>query len=279
MITLCKLFMDGKKELEQAGIQEFDLDAWYLLEHCFQINKTQYILNRGKVVSEQKVDQYKKLISLRSNRIPLQQITRQQEFMGFVFEVNEHVLIPRQDTEILVEEVLKVSEHKSVLDLCTGSGCIIISLCKLSNLLSATGVDVSDQALEVAKRNGVRNDTDINWIKSDLLKQLPKTEKYDIIVSNPPYIETKLISELMPEVRLHEPILALDGKEDGLFFYREIIKDARYYLKDGGSIFFEIGYNQGKAVSDLLIDAGYNNIHIKKDLSKLDRVVYGTLRS
>lgn len=271
--------MDGKKELEQAGIQEFDLDAWYLLEHCFQINKTQYFLNGGKVVSEQKVDQYKKLISLRSNRIPLQQITRQQEFMGFVFEVNEHVLIPRQDTEILVEEVLKVSEHKSVLDLCTGSGCIIISLCKLSNLLSAIGVDVSDQALEVAKRNGVRNDTDINWIKSDLLKQLPKTEKYDIIVSNPPYIETKLISELMPEVRLHEPILALDGKEDGLFFYREIIKDARYYLKDGGSIFFEIGYNQGKAVSDLLIDAGYNNIHIKKDLSNLDRVVYGTLRS
>lgn len=276
-MRLCELLDIGKKELEQAGILESELDAWYLLDFCFQIDRTKYLLNCKKEVSDLEADKYIHLVSQRAKRIPLQHITGQQEFMGVNFEVNENVLIPRQDTEILVEEVLKISDHKSVLDLCTGSGCIIISISKWSALQEAVGVDVSELALQVAKRNGDQNRTNVSWIKSDLFEQLPKSKKYDIIVSNPPYIETKIIAELMPEVRFHEPMLALDGKEDGLYFYRRIIRDARDYLKDGGSIFFEIGCHQGKAVSDLLEGAGYSNICIKKDLSGLDRVVFGSL--
>lgn len=194
--------------------------------------------------------------------------------MGYPFYVDEHVLIPRQDTETLAEEALKVLKPgMEVLDLCTGSGCILISLMKMCEGLYGAGSDISEEALEVARKNACRLEVNATFIRSSLFEHI--SGRYDLIVSNPPYIRTSVIQELQEEVRLHDPFIALDGKEDGLYFYREIIKAGGGYLKPGGYLMFEIGYDQGTEVASLMEKHGYRNIMVKKDLAGLDRVVSG----
>lgn len=197
--------------------------------------------------------------------------------MGLKFFINENVLIPRQDTEILVEEVLKYSNSKSIIDMCTGSGCIIISILKHSIKSFGIGVDISSKAIEVAKHNAILNDLNqMEFIESDLFTNI--NQKFDIIVSNPPYIKTDIIKDLMPEV-LHEPANALDGHKDGLYFYKEIISNAEFYLNSNGRIFFEIGYDQSEEVTKLLEEYKFKNIKVIKDYAGLDRVVHGQLKT
>ena len=280
-ITYKELLEHGKNQLKQGKIQEYQLDAWLLLEHVFQVSKTWYFVHETEIVDVEKAEQYEALIQRRKNHVPLQQITEEGYFYGMKFYVNQHVLIPRQDTEILVEEVLKLcgslwkqeENHLQILDLCTGSGCILLSL--LANLKQAegTGVDLSLEALEVAKRNARELEIPAKWLHSDLFEQVDRS--YDVIVSNPPYIRTFVIEDLMEEVRLHEPRMALDGKEDGLYFYRKIIREAEGYLKPGGILAFEIGYDQGEAVSGLMKNQGYEQIQVVQDLAGLDRCVTG----
>ncbi len=200
--------------------------------------------------------------------------------MGLEFTVNEKVLIPRQDTEILVEEVLRdLHDGSRILDMCTGSGCILISLLHYSNDCQGTGADISGDALCVARENaarilaGKKDDTVARFVESDLFERVEG--RFDILVSNPPYIRSAVIPELAEEVRGNEPILALDGAEDGLLFYRRIIKQGKEHLCGGGRLFFEIGYDQGVAVKGMMEEAGYADVRIVKDFSGLDRVVYG----
>lgn len=271
MNTYYELLNAARKIFREHEIADADVDAWYLLSHVFQINRTEYILQQSDYVDEVRESHFNQLVELRAKHIPLQHIVGTQEFMGFEFDVSPDVLIPRQDTELLVEEVLKHCKGKTVLDLCTGSGCIIISLYKLGEPLKAVGVDVSQRALEVAAKNAAKLKAEIEFIVSNLFEQV--TEDYDIIVSNPPYIPTRIIEDLMPEVRDHEPFIALDGSEDGLYFYRNIVAGLNRYLRKGGSVYFEIGYDQGEAVKQILRQEGFVEINIKKDLSGLDRVV------
>ena len=233
-----------------------------------------YYLKQGETAEEQAAERYFDCISRRAQRIPLQHITGEQEFMGLPFIVNEHVLIPRQDTEILVEEALShLSGNEQVLDMCTGSGCILISLEHYRKGIRAVGADISDEALQVAKRNAESLNADVTFLKSDLFEQV--AERYDLIVSNPPYIRTKAIEELEEEVRLHDPMIALDGKEDGLYFYKKITEKSRKHLKQGGWLLFEIGYDQGEDVAKMMEKAGFTEVTVKKDLAGLDRVVSG----
>lgn len=284
-LTLKQLYKVGTVKLAEEGIEEFSLDAWYLLEYVTGVSKAMYFAEPERTVSEENADRYIDCIRQRAAHIPLQHITGEQEFMGYPFCVNEHVLIPRQDTEILVEEAIQVMRPKmKVLDMCTGSGCIVLSILKMCREkyymtdLQGIGADVSEEALKVARENGRRLGVPVTWIQSDLFAKIPEEEKYDVIVSNPPYIETAVIDTLQEEVRLHDPYIALDGKEDGLYFYRRIISEAGKYLKTQGKLMFEIGCDQAEAVEELMKNAGYEQITVKKDLAGLDRVVYGTLQ-
>ena len=284
-LTLKQLYKVGTVKLAEEGIEEFSLDAWYLLEYVTGVSKAMYFAEPERTVSEENADRCIDCIRRRAAHIPLQHITGEQEFMGYPFCVNEHVLIPRQDTEILVEEAIQVMRPKmKVLDMCTGSGCIVLSILKMCREkyymtdLQGIGADVSEEALKVARENGRRLGVPVTWIQSDLFVKIPEEEKYDVIVSNPPYIETAEIDTLQEEVRLHDPYIALDGKEDGLYFYRRIISEAGKYLKTQGKLMFEIGCDQAEAVEELMKNAGYEQITVKKDLAGLDRVVYGTLQ-
>lgn len=271
MSTYKELLQAAVIKLKQQNIEDAEIDAWYLLEHVFRIKRIDYFLCQDSLAPEKDSLHYENLILQRASHIPLQHIIGNQEFMGLDFEVSKDVLIPRQDTEILVEEVLKVCEHKEILDMCTGSGCIIISLAKLSSLKKAVGVDISEQALLIAAKNSRKHIVNIEFIKSNLFEKLEGI--YDIIVSNPPYIPTGEIEGLMPEVKNHEPMLALDGDLDGLVFYRNISFQAMRFLRSKGYLFFEIGHDQGKAVENILYTQGYENIKVIKDLSGHDRVV------
>lgn len=273
-MTLQEALEYGKDYLQSRKIVDGQLDAWYLLEYVMQKDRTYYYLHQNDELEKQKEFDYKEVLRLRGEHTPLQHITQEQEFMGFSFYVNEHVLIPRQDTEILVEEVLKrVKKNMIILDMCTGSGCIIVSIKGKSADVTAYASDISKEALTVAKENAKKNKTEISFIQSNLFDTIQG--KYDIIVSNPPYIPTKVVQELMEEVKEHEPVIALDGKEDGLYFYREIIRSAGEYLNPKGFLCFEIGYDQGEAVSLLMKEAGFCQVVVIKDLAGLDRVVIG----
>ena len=272
-MTMEALLQQGVATLEQAEIMNAELDARYLLEHILQIRRVDFLLDRQREVSTEQQEAYMHKIDLRATHVPLQHILGNQEFMGYEFLVNEHVLIPRQDTEVLVETALPLVDGKRVLDLCTGSGCIIISLSKMGHLQQAVGVDLSEEALSVAKENARMLEADVTFLHSDLFEQV--TGVYDVIVSNPPYIETETIAGLMEEVRDHEPRMALDGGRDGLDFYRRIVQDSVSYLADGGYLCFEIGCEQGQAVRTLLEEQGFTECRIVKDLAGLDRVVYG----
>lgn len=264
----------GSHCLQEAGIEEYKSDTLLLLDGICHISRNDILTHGEIILPDELCEVYKKALDKRCERIPVQYITGVQNFMGLDLTVNEHVLIPRFDTEILVEEVMKhLHDGFSILDMCTGSGCILLSLLRYSNACTGMGADISEDALLVAEKNA--HDLGINaaFVQSDLFDKVSGT--YDIIVSNPPYIRSDVIPTLMEEVREHEPLLALDGMEDGLFFYKRIIRDGRQYLNGGGMLFFEIGYDQGKAVSDLMKESGYKNVTVLKDYAGLDRVVYG----
>lgn len=273
-MTYGELLDKGKHVLQQAQIPEADINAWYLLEHVAHINRSQYYIRQSEQVNLDLVAQYLNLIELRRTHMPYQYITGEQEFMGILFRVNPSVLIPRQDTEILVEETLKkVKEGMQVLDICTGSGCIIVSLAMQGIQIHATASDISEDALMVARENAMIYNKDINFIKSNLFERIEGT--FDIIVSNPPYISKEDMVELMEEVKDFEPHLALMGEEDGYYFYRRIIEDSSFYLKKDGYLFFEVGNGQAEAVKDKMEDYGFKEVIIVKDLAGLNRVVYG----
>ena len=279
-MTLKELYNTGTDILKNASIQESSLDAWYLLEYVTGITRARYFVDSQQTVPKNHQKQYLQLIQKRAEHIPLQHLTGVQEFMGLEFHVNEHVLIPRQDTEILVETALEklkeISNPVNLLDMCTGSGCILLSILyymKNKKQITGTGVDISDKALEVARKNAKSLGLSVDFLQSDLFDKI--TDKYSMIVSNPPYIRSDVIKTLQEEVREHDPMLALDGMEDGLYFYRKIISESEKHLQADGYLIFEIGHDQGLDVSNMMKDAGFRDVLIKKDLAGLDRVVLG----
>lgn len=365
-LTLQSLLTGGQERLRQAGVPEPELDAKYLLLEAFQTDQAHFLLDRGRALQEdekirQMAECYRQMIERRASRVPLQQILGTQAFMGLNFFVDRHVLVPRQDTETLVELVLK--EHpgngERVLDLCTGSGCIAISLAVLGGYGKIIGVDLSREALAVAEKNcahllhqeqawrrcaeqeglgetgsgeegleraglgqkglggaGLGQDQlrgeetqssgrqekgarppladggcRVGFLEGDLFAalELPASggkkagkekadnersdkEKFHILTANPPYIPTKAIEELEPEVKDHEPRMALDGSADGLAFYRRIAEESGAYLKKGAAVYLEIGYDQGAAVGKIFEQTGFSEVRIVKDASGNDRV-------
>lgn len=264
----------GEKILTMAGIADVKTDAWMLLEMAAKIDRTYYYMHMDDEITKEQLGEYEWALKKRSEHIPLQYIIGETEFMGLPFKVNSSVLIPRQDTETLVEEALKVAKPgMKVLDMCTGSGCIIISILYHGKELEGYASDISRHAINVAKENAKLNQVAVSFETGDLFDHIKG--KYDIIVSNPPYIRTEEIAKLMPEVQNFEPYDALDGKEDGLFFYRRIVEQAGGYLNPGGHLLFEIGHDQGADVSELMEQAGFKDVRVIKDLAGNDRVVGG----
>lgn len=264
----------GQIRLIAAGVLEVESDAWLLMSAVCRIDRNFYYVYGNEEMIKEQEKEYMALLEKRAERIPLQYITGEQDFMGLNFKVNPGVLIPRQDTETLVEEVLKaVTPGMEVLDLCTGSGCIAVSLAKFVPGAKVQGVDISPEALKVSEENARRNGVNVHFFLSDMFGQVEG--KFDMIVSNPPYIPTGEIQGLMPEVKDFEPHLALDGKEDGLWFYRILAGEGKKYLKPKGTLMVEIGCDQGKDVSRIFKDNGYCDIKVIKDLAGLDRVVTG----
>lgn len=275
----------GSEKLERAGVPAPRIDAWYLLEYVTGIGRAAYYAYPDREMDDAQWKAYERCIDTRCRRVPLQHITGEQEFMGLCFHVNGDVLIPRQDTEILVETALDVlkSEKKPcgagdqsvrLLDMCTGSGCILLSVLHYYEGKSeGTGSDISVRALKVARKNADSLGIEADFVESDLFENI--SGKFFMILSNPPYIRSGEISQLQEEVRLYDPMEALDGKEDGLYFYRRIIEDSIHYLEKGGYLIFEIGCDQAEDVSGLMKEQGFEDIDVKKDLAGLDRVVYG----
>lgn len=275
-MTLRELFLEGKETLRTSGIREWELDAWYLLEFVTGVTRSRYLLDPDARAAAEHPKTYRKLLEKRAGHVPLQHLTGVQEFMGYPFLVSGQVLIPRQDTEILVEEaVSRLRPGMEILDLCTGSGCILLSLLKLVEGVRGTGTDLSPGALQVAEKNKERLGVRAELLQSDLFEQVKG--RFDCILSNPPYIPSKVIDTLMEEVREYEPRMALDGREDGLYYYREIVRQSPGYLKPGGMLFLEIGYDQAEAVTKMM-EPDFAGVCVKKDLAGLDRVVYGRLK-
>ena len=264
----------GTKCLTDAGVPDAALDAWYLLQMVCKIERSYYYVHGEEDITQDAQKEYEIAVQKRAEHIPLQYIIGEQEFVGLRFKVNSNVLIPRQDTETLVEQVLKiVKPGMKVLDLCTGSGCVLISVLKNAPELTGMGSDISKAALLVAKENAKLHEVDAEWVRSDLFDNI--TETFDVIMANPPYIPTGEILSLMPEVRDFEPENALDGGADGLDFYRKIAGQVKDYLNPGGYVYMEIGYDQGEAVSELMRNAGFTEVEVIKDLARNDRVVKG----
>ena len=278
-LTYRQMCHNGAAILADAGITDAEYDSFALLEYITGMDRTAYILNGSKSVPEDIAERYDAVIDRRSSHIPLQHITGQAWFYGRGFNVNSDVLVPRQDTEVLVSEALKVINAKdSVLDMCTGSGCIIITLALEKKLGRALGADISEAALKVASGNREKlGADDVTFVKSNIFSDINVNddELFDVIVSNPPYIATGEIETLTEEVRIHDPYIALDGLEDGLHFYREITQQSMNYIKSGGWLLYEIGCTQAHDVSDIMSEYGYSNIKVIKDLAGLDRVVIG----
>lgn len=267
-------YRNVQKLLKSAGIENEISDAWFLMEEVCGINRSFYFLHE---MEEMPGEQYEKLLEIaakRCERIPLQYLTGQQEFMGLAFKVTPDVLIPRQDTEILAETALNyLKPGMKVLDLCTGSGCIAVSLKHYQPEIQVTAADISAPALKVAAYNSDKNQTEIRFLQSDLFEKIEG--EFDVIVSNPPYIPSDIIETLMPEVRDYEPRKALDGTGDGLYFYRKIAKESILHLKEDGILIFEIGCDQGQSVPEIMSRNGFAEILVLKDLAGLDRVAVG----
>lgn len=258
--------------------REAQLDARLLLEHVCGTSLQTLLLDGERPVTDNEAELYRRLLKRRCSREPLAYILGKWDFMGLEFGVSSDVLIPEQDTENLVEEVMReVCDGDRILDLCTGSGCILLSLLNYSNGSTGVGTDLSEGAIDVAKENALKLGLSerCDWKAGDLFEAVDPGEKFDIIVSNPPYIRSETIGELAPEVRIHEPRMALDGGDDGLYFYKRIIPEAADYLRTGGMLFLEIGYDQAEQVSALMKDAGYYEVRTIKDYGGNDRIVCG----
>lgn len=280
MATIQELLNIGKEKLESAGNEYAKYERKVLLEEVMGCNYMLMLMNPDEEVSLEKETEYLRLIDERCKHYPLQYLLGYAHFMDYTFCVNENVLIPRNDTEILVETANDVLEQVStnaykVLDLCCGSGCIGISLKLYHNDIDLTLSDVSKAALDVTRKNLERHDVKAKVVCDSLFAGI--NEKQNMIVSNPPYIESRVIDTLMPEVKEYEPMLALDGGKEGMDFYNQIIEEAPSHLNVGGWLLFEIGYNQGEAVSKKMTELGFQDVHVKKDYAGLDRVVYGHL--
>ena len=289
MMTIRQAVNWGAEKLRDNNVDNAEYDSFELLSSINGMTRTFYFINGDNELSEKDFSLFKEYIEKRASHKPLQHILGKAYFYGYEFVVNENVLIPRQDTEILVEEVMKLTNSESrVLDMCTGSGCIIISLAASGHTSEngAVAIDISDDALKVADYNKKYNNADyIKLIKSDMFSSSEceqyknEDNRFDVIVSNPPYIPTKDIDELSEEVRLHDPVLALDGDTDGLKFYKAITKQSVNYLKENGYLCYEIGYNQAEDVRNIMEQCGYSGIKVIKDLAGLDRVVIGRLNN
>ena len=278
--TIAEALREGKMRLKAAGKEAYAFEAELLLEKAAGLNRTALFLRGEEMLSAEVLAVYEGFLQEREQGRPTQYILGEWEFMGLPFNVGEGVLIPRGDTEVLVETILErqqTEKFKSILDIGTGSGCIPISLGHYGKFENIMAVDISQKALGYATENAVKNNIKIDFYESDLFTNLPAEWKgnLDAIVSNPPYIPKKDIEELMTEVKDFEPMNALDGGEDGLDFYRAIVEQGREWLKDGGWLFFEIGYDQGEDLRNLLQEFGYTEIEIRQDLAGLDRVALG----
>ena len=267
------------ENLIKSNIEDSNTKISILLQYLLSMSKTEIMLHENMELDETQKEEIFKCVEEIIEGKPIQYITHHQEFMGLDFYVDENVLIPQPDTEILVEEALHMINRKNenirILDLCTGSGAIAVSIENYAldrNIIKIYASDISAEALEIARKNAILNneETNIRFIKSNMFENI--NDKFDIIVSNPPYIETQTIANLSKEVQ-NEPRIALDGGADGLAFYRIIAKEAKKYLNRNGWILFEIGYNQKEAVSNLLQEEKHENITCIKDLNGNDRVI------
>ena len=276
-MTVAEALRKGVETLRAAGIEEAEIDAAILLQAMTGIERAHALAFPEEVLPEEKRPGYEEALKRRADREPAAYITGEREFMGLPFHVRRGVLIPRDDTETLVEEVmLHLQDGMRILDLCTGSGCIALSLLHYSNDTTALGTDLSPEAVSCAEENAGSLGLKERYraVRTDLFPE-ERGERYDLIVSNPPYIMADVIDTLMPEVRDHEPRMALDGGADGLTYYRRIIGGAPEWLRSDGWLFTEIGYDQGEAVADLFENAGFHETAVIKDLGGRDRVVKG----
>ena len=276
--TYRQAMTEAGARLREASVENEQAESWFLLEYAGGMSRSEYYLKCEEPMPSEIYQKYQELVEKRCTHIPLQYLTGEQEFMGLVFQVNEHVLIPRQDTETLVEEALRfAAPGMKMLDLCTGSGCIAVSMKHYVPGLAVTASDLSEDALQTARENARRNHCAVTFVHSDLFDALEGP--FDLIVSNPPYIPEGVIPALMPEVKDHEPVTALNGGKDGLYFYREIIRGSSRFLTEEGYLLFEIGSDQGRAVSEQMADNGFSEIRVIRDLAGLDRVVCGRKKS
>ncbi len=263
--------------MTEAEIEDAKAQSHLLMEYVTKRNLGFYLMHSDEEMPPDPEERYLALVKKRCAHIPLQYLTGEQEFMGLSIHVNDQVLIPRQDTEVLAEEAIRTlhaaGDQPRVLDLCTGSGCIALSIKSFCPKAEVCGSDISGEALKTAEENAAFHAIEVEWIRSDLFSGIDGM--FDLIVCNPPYIPTNTIRSLMPEVRDHEPGLALDGGEDGMDLLRRIIVDCKAFLNPGGYLLLEIGSDQGDAVTALMKKNGFEEVRLLQDLAGLDRVVSG----
>ena len=272
------IFIEYKKILKENNFETYSLDVEVLLMNVTGFSKIQLYLNTDYTLKTEEYEKFKKFFNRRLKNEPIAYIIEKCEFMGMNFLLNNHTLIPRPDTEILVEkaiEIINKNNFNNALDIGTGSGAIAISLAKYCNI-NVTALDINDKAIEMAKKNANINKVkNIEFIQSDIFEKI--NNKYDIIVSNPPYIKTQDIKTLEKNVKNYEPILALDGGKSGLIFYEKITNNAIKYLNKNGYLMFEIGYDQAEDVKNIMENNNFYNTTVLKDLSGLDRVVFANI--
>ena len=273
------IFIEYKKLLKENNFDTYSLDVEVLLMNVTGFSKTQLYLNTDYILKTEEYEKFKEFFDRRLKNEPIAYIIEKCEFMGMNFLLNNHTLIPRPDTEILVEKAIEIidkNNFNTALDIGTGSGAIAISLAKYCNI-NVTALDVNNKAIEMAKKNAdINNVQNIEFIQSDIFEKI--NNKYDIIVSNPPYIKTKDIKTLEKNVKDYEPILALDGGKSGLIFYEKITNNAIKYLNKNGYLMFEIGYDQAKNVKNIMENNNFYNITVLKDLSGHDRVIFANIK-
>ena len=272
----------GKDILKKEGYESYIIDTELIMMKILNISRVRLFLEYKKEMSDKEILEFKYLICRRAYGMPIKYILGKCEFMSLDFFVNQYTLIPRNDTEILVEKAIELFNEnniKNFIEIGTGTGCISISILNYINNknIICTAVDISNDAIDVAIKNAKNNNVfeNINFIVSDIFENINENMKYDAIISNPPYIKTEDLNNLVKDILYYEPLIALDGGFDGLYFYNKIIVQSEKYLNSGGYIMFEIGYDQGNDVKKILEKNNFRNISVIKDLSGLDRVVIG----